>query len=314
MKTFYGAIIADRYAIATYSDDMQQYLSEIGATPLLTRAEEQALFLAYNTRRDMAARQQLITANLRLVVSVARIYMRVDLSLLDLIQDGTIGLMRAVEKFDYTKGYKFSTYAVWWIRQNISRALGDKYRMISLPACMHDKVRKLKKQSDALADQLGRDHTQAELTAVTGLSPVQIVELLGFGLDTISLDALVGNDNDQGMLDLTDLLEVPTSSSAGATFEQAETRADQKTIERLFEHLDERSALVLRMRYGFLEDGSDPPVCLTLQQCAEVIGVTRERIRQIEVKALARLRPFVEASGHAPVPTRSPVLAPALSF
>ena len=268
---------------------MQQYLGELRREPLLTAAEEielAKLIEAGNAadaspvdrRLAAEARRRFIEANLRLVVSVAKRYQRAGLPMLDLIQEGNLGLMRAVEKFDHRKGFKFSTYATWWIRQGITRALADKSRTIRVPAHLGETLSVLARCSSQLLKVLGREPTAAELAAESGFSVERVQDALRIEPDLVSLSALVGDDGSE----LADLLEDASSPAPEA---MAAASAEREGLRHALARLAPREQQVLAMRFGLAEDRP-----LTLEEVGTQFDLTRERIRQIEAKALTKLR------------------------
>jgi RNA polymerase primary sigma factor len=286
-------------------DLVRQYLREIGRVPLLSAVEEVELARSIEaglfaedrlagavgadavTRSELAqiarlghdAKRRLIEANLRLVVSVAKRYVGRGLPLLDLIQEGNVGLIRAVEKFDYTKGYKFSTYATWWIRQAISRALADQSRTIRMPVHVVETMNKVLRIQRQLSQRLGREPTTDELAAETGIDQARIVDLLTLAAEPLSLHTPVGETADN---ELGDLIE-DGDYEAPAEFVAQLMLKDH--IDRILGSLGERERAVVRLRYG-LVDGETR----TLEEVGRQFGVTRERVRQIEAKTLAKLR------------------------
>jgi RNA polymerase primary sigma factor len=263
------------------ADLVQMYLKEIGRVPLLTREEEVTIAKAIEAG-DEAARQQLTEANLRLVVSIAKKYVgrSANLSLLDLIQEGNIGLFRAVEKFDYHKGYKFSTYATWWIRQAITRALADQSRTIRIPVHMVETINKYMQIVRRLVQELGREPLPEEVAAEMDLEVEKVRHIQKISQETVSLETSVGDSDDDSVL--------------GDFIEDTESIAPQQGASRtlLTEHIGEvlqdlspREQKILQIRFG-LVDG----VTHTLEEVGQEFGVTRERIRQIEAKALEKIR------------------------
>jgi RNA polymerase primary sigma factor len=292
-------------------DPVRMYLKEIGKVPLLTGAQE--VFLAQRIERGLeaatqiealaaecgarelvpsdqlrplartegdgkVATQQLINANLRLVVSIAKRYRNRGMLFLDLIQEGNLGLMRAVDKFDYTKGFKFSTYATWWIRQAITRAIADQARTIRIPVHMVETINKVGRIQRQLVQEQGREPTLEELSARTEMTPARVREVLRISQDTVSLEQPMGDED----FSLGDVIEdqsaiVPADAAARALLNEA--------VQQALLELSEREQLVVRLRFG-LEDGQ----VRTLEEVGKEFGVTRERIRQIESKVLAKLR------------------------
>ena len=270
-------------------DLVQQYLGELRREPLLTAAEEIELAKLIDAGRAPAAtadeqelaaqaRRRFIEANLRLVVSVAKRYQHAGLPMLDLIQEGNLGLMRAVEKFDHRKGFKFSTYATWWIRQGITRALADKSRTIRVPAHLGEALSVLARCSAQLLKTLGREPTAEELAQESGFSLERVEDALRIEPDLVSLSALVGDDGSE----LGDLL---ADDNALAPEAVATASAERDGLHGALERLDPREREVLRLRFGLTADRP-----LTLEEVGTRFDLTRERIRQIEAKALTKLR------------------------
>ncbi len=263
-------------------DSIQMYLREIGKIPLLT-ADEEVSLAKRKERGDKEADKKLIEANLRLVVSIAKKFVGKQLTLLDLIQEGNIGLFRAVKKFDYRKGYKFSTYATWWIRQAITRALADQSRTIRIPVHMVETINRFQQTQRRLLQDLGRDSTPEELAAEMGEDIVKIKHIIKIAQDTVSLEVSVGDDDDDDS-SLSDFIEdiktVSPSQSAGRELLKDYIREAMKD-------LSPREQKILEMRFG-LGDG----VTHTLEEVGREFDVTRERIRQIEAKALEKIQTF----------------------
>ncbi len=263
-------------------DSIQMYLREIGKIPLLT-AEQEVSLAKGKERGDKAAERQMIEANLRLVVSIAKKFVGKQLSLLDLIQEGNIGLFRAVKKFDYRRGYKFSTYATWWIRQAITRALADQSRTIRIPVHMVETINRFKQRQRRLLQDLGRDPTPEELAAEMGEDLDKVKHIIKISQDTVSLETSVGDDDDDdsSLADfIQDIKNVSPSHSAGV-----ELLKDY--IQEAIGDLSAREQKILEMRFG-LTDG----VTHTLEEVGKEFDVTRERIRQIEAKALEKMQGF----------------------
>ena len=294
------------------SDPVRMYLKEIGKVPLLTGDQEVSLAkrveagLAASTKimaiagpdgeldgvpRDvlrplqremadgLAAKDQLIEANLRLVVSIAKRYRNRGMLFLDLIQEGNLGLMRAVEKFDYTKGFKFSTYATWWIRQAITRAIADQARTIRIPVHMVETINKVVRFQRNMLQELGREPTVDELSARLEMTPARVREILRISQDTVSLEQPMGDEED---FNLSEIIEdkgaiVPADAAARQMLNEA--------VKQALNELSEREREIVRLRFG-LDDGQ----MRTLEEVGRIFGVTRERIRQIESKTLAKLR------------------------
>jgi RNA polymerase primary sigma factor len=276
-------------------DPVRMYLKEIGRVPLLSMEDEKNLAmkieageheLAKNGSANQLtvsqgdeAKRQLTEANLRLVVSIAKKYVGRGMLFLDLIQEGNLGLIRAVEKFDYRKGYKFSTYATWWIRQAITRALADQARTIRIPVHMVETINRLIKISRQLLQELGRDPSVEEIAAEMGLTPEKVREVIKISQEPISLETPIGEEEDSH---LGDFIE---DQEAVAPAEAASVMLLKEKMQDVLQNLTERERKVLVLRFG-LEDGHQR----TLEEVGQEFGVTRERIRQIEAKALRKLR------------------------
>ena len=259
-------------------DPVRMYLKEIGKVPLLTADEE--IELAKRIEQgDEEAKKKLAEANLRLVVSIAKRYVGRGMSFLDLIQEGNLGLIKAVEKFDYTKGYKFSTYATWWIRQAITRAIADQARTIRIPVHMVETINKLIRIQRQLQQKLGREATPEEIGAEMGLSPDRVREIQKISQEPVSLETPIGEEEDSHLGDFIRDENVPVPSDA-ATFTLL-----KEQLQEVLGTLTEREQKVLILRFG-LEDGRSR----TLEEVGKEFHVTRERIRQIEAKALRKLR------------------------
>ena len=259
-------------------DSLRLYLREIGKVPLLTADQE--VYLAKRIERgDMSAKTQMIEANLRLVVSIAKAYLGRGLSFLDLIQEGSLGLIRAVEKFDYRKGYKFSTYATWWIRQAITRAMADQARTIRIPVHMVEVINKLARVQRQMLQDLGREPTPEELAKELDMTPEKVIEVQKYGREPISLHTPLGEDGDS---EFGDLIE---DSEAVVPADAVSFTLLQEQLHSVLDTLSEREAGVVSMRFG-LTDGQPK----TLDEIGKVYGVTRERIRQIESKTMSKLR------------------------
>ena len=259
-------------------DPVRMYLREIGNVPLLTADQE--LDLARRmTNGDTAAKKQLVEANLRLVVSIAKRYVNRGMFFLDLIQEGNLGLLKAVEKFDSAKGFKFSTYATWWIRQAITRAIADQARTIRIPVHMVETINKVSRISRQLVQELGRDPTDEEIAAEMGLQVDKVREILKIAQEPVSLEMPIGEEEDSHLGDFIADENVPAPQDAASY-----TMLKEQLFEVLHT-LTPREENVLKMRYG-LEDGRPR----TLEEVGKVFNITRERIRQIEAKALRKLR------------------------
>ncbi|OGH65698.1 MAG: RNA polymerase sigma factor RpoD [Candidatus Magasanikbacteria bacterium RIFCSPHIGHO2_02_FULL_47_14] len=263
-------------------DSIQMYLREIGKIPLLT-AEEEVALAKRKERGDKEAERRMIEANLRLVVSIAKKFVGKQLTLLDLIQEGNIGLFRAVKKFDYRKGYKFSTYATWWIRQAITRALADQSRTIRIPVHMVETINRFKQVQRRLLQDLGRDPTAEELAAEMGEELVKIKQIIKISQDTISLETSVGDEGDDDS-PLSDFIEDVKNASPSHV---AGVQLLKDYIQHAINALSPREQKILEMRFG-LKDG----VTHTLEEVGKEFDVTRERIRQIEAKALEKIKTF----------------------
>jgi len=259
-------------------DPVRMYLREIGRVPLLSAAQEVALAKRMEAG-DEEARRHLTEANLRLVVSVAKKYIGRGMSLLDLIQEGNIGLIRAVEKFDFRKGFKFSTYATWWIRQAITRAIADQARTIRIPVHMVETINRLIRTSRRLVQELGRDPTSDEIAREMGLPAEKVREIIKISQEPVSLETPIGEEEDSH---LGDFIE---DQKALAPADAASHQLLKEQVEDVLDSLTQRERRVLQLRFG-LDDGRSR----TLEEVGREFGVTRERIRQIEAKALRKLR------------------------
>ncbi|MCR5488807.1 MAG: RNA polymerase sigma factor RpoD [Saccharofermentans sp.] len=258
-------------------DSVKMYLKEIGKIELLN-AEQERDIAQRMADGDEEAKEMLINSNLRLVVSIAKKYMNRGLSLLDLIQEGNIGLIKAVDKFDYTKGFKFSTYATWWIRQAITRAIADQARTIRIPVHMVETINKLTRVQRQLVQDLGREPTTEELAKEMGMEPAKIREIQKISQDPISIDKPVGEEEDSHLVDF-----ISNDELAAPEEEVARILLKEDLIKAL-NSLTERERKVIELRFG-LKDG----IPMTLEQVGKKLGVTRERIRQIEAKAIRKL-------------------------
>ena len=268
-----------------YSDSVTLYLKQISRYPLLTPEEEKELARRIE-QNDEEARQEMINANLRLVVSIAKKYQNRGLSLLDLIQEGNLGLLRAVEKFDYRRGCKFSTYATPWILQSVTRAINDQGSNIRIPIHRAETIAQIKKKQNGLQVKLGRDPTLAELAEACGLPEEKVRGLLQNDQDPISLNTSVGDDGDSTLADF-----IEDSSSLGID-EQAMLGILREELDRGLDTLSERERKVLILRFGL---GGRKP--MTLEETGREVNLTRERIRQIEIKALKNLKAPLRGRG-----------------
>ena len=259
-------------------DPVRMYLKEIGKVPLLS-AEEEIELAKRMENGDQAAKKRLAEANLRLVVSIAKRYVGRGMLFLDLIQEGNLGLIKAVEKFDYTKGYKFSTYATWWIRQAITRAIADQARTIRIPVHMVETINKLIRVSRQLLQELGREPTPEEIAEEMNMPVERVREILKISQEPVSLETPIGEEEDSHLGDFIQDDNVPVPADAAAF-----TLLKEQLVEVL-STLTEREQKVLRLRFG-LDDGR----ARTLEEVGKEFSVTRERIRQIEAKALRKLR------------------------
>ena len=258
-------------------DSVKMYLKEIGKIDLL-EPEEERIIAQKMAEGDEDAKETLINSNLRLVVSIAKKYMNRGLSLLDLIQEGNIGLIKAVDKFDYTKGFKFSTYATWWIRQAITRAIADQARTIRIPVHMVETINKLTRIQRQLVQDLGREPTTEELAEAMGMEPAKIREIQKISQDPISIDKPVGEEEDSHLVDFI------SNDELAAPEEEVARNLLKEDLIKALGTLTERERKVIELRFG-LKDG----VPMTLEQVGKKLGVTRERIRQIEAKAIRKL-------------------------
>jgi RNA polymerase primary sigma factor len=279
---------ANPQVAAMTSDSLQLFLNEAGRYPLLTAAEEVELAKLIE-RGDKAAKDRMVNSNLRLVVSIAKKYQGHGLSLLDLIQEGIIGLIRAVEKFDWRRGYKFSTYATWWIRQAVQRGVANKSRTIRIPVHIVEREQKIARAERDLIVQLERPPTDEELAKKTKLQVKHVREVRNAARTVASLDKPVGDDSDTSFGDLI-------AQDASDVAEEVVVGLGEDALHRAVETLPEREKLVIKLRYGL--DGDNEP--MSLEHIGRVMGITRERVRQIETQALGRLAQQREVAGLRP--------------
>ena len=266
-------------------DSLRLYLREIGKVPLLTADQE--VYLAKRIERgDMSAKTHMIEANLRLVVSIAKSYLGRGLSFLDLIQEGSLGLIRAVEKFDYRKGYKFSTYATWWIRQAVTRAIADKARTIRIPVHMVEKLNKVVHIERQLVQRLGREPQPEEIAIELEMTPEEVREILRMAQLPVSLEKPIGEEEES---ELGDFVQ---DEQAESPFDTASVQLRREDIQKALDSLPERERKVIELRFGLT--GAQP---CTLEEVGKAFGVTRERIRQIENNTLKKLESLPEAQG-----------------
>ena len=259
-------------------DPVRMYLKDIGRIPLHNQEREQQLSELI-AQGDEKAKNELVEANLRLVVSIAKRYVGKGFFFLDLIQEGNLGLMKAVDKFDYTKGYKFSTYATWWIRQSITRAIADQARTIRIPVHMVETIHKVSRTSRQLLQELGREPTIEEISAELGMNPDKVRDIIKTAQEPVSLETPVGEEEDTHLSDFIPDDSSPTPSEA-VSFQLLKEQLD-----KVLHTLSPREEMVIKLRFGF-DDGRPR----TLEEVGKEFKVTRERIRQIEAKALRKLR------------------------
>ena len=268
---------------AKVNDPVRMYLKEIGVVPLLSNEEEKELAIAVENG-DLEAKQRLAEANLRLVVSIAKRYVGRGMQFLDLIQEGNMGLMKAVDKFDYSKGFKFSTYATWWIRQAITRAIADQARTIRIPVHMVETINKLVREQRNLLQELGQDPTPEQIAERMDMTPDKVREILKIAQEPVSLETPIGEEDDSHLGDFIEdeVIENPVDYTTRVVL--------REQLDEVLDTLTDREENVLRLRFG-LDDGK----MRTLEDVGKVFNVTRERIRQIDAKALRKqLKDFIE--------------------
>jgi RNA polymerase primary sigma factor len=270
-------------AVEPSLDSLRLYLRSIGRVPLL-RADEEVALAKRIERGDIAAKQHMVEANLRLVVSIAKGYVGRGLTLLDLIQEGSLGLIRAVEKFDYRRGYKFSTYATWWIRQAVTRSLADKGRTIRIPVHMVERLNKLVYAERRLIQQLGREPSPVELAGELECSVREVRDIMRIAQQPISLEKPVGEEDDSALSDFVE------DVSAESPFEIASEALRRENVSRVLASLPRREREVIEMRYGIVGGRSR-----TLEEVGRAFNITRERVRQIENRTLKKLQTLPEA-------------------
>jgi RNA polymerase primary sigma factor len=277
-------VVPEERERSSYDGDtaIKLYLREIGQVKLLTPAEEIEL-AARIKKGDKKAREQMIKANLRLVVKIAHDYEGLGLPLLDLISEGNIGLMKAVERFDPAKGGKLSTYGAWWIKQSIKRALANQSKTIRLPVHLVDKISKMRRVSHKLQEVLGREPTDDELAEELGMTPSRVTQLRTAAIRPASLDAPIGDDESNNFS------EIVQDENAATPYQELEDKTVNKMLQEMVKTLDKREETILQYRFG-LDGGSEK----TLEEVGERFGVTRERVRQIQNIALAKLRKMIQ--------------------
>lgn len=274
-----------READEMVADNVKVYFKEIARYPLLSKEEEVevAKRATADTPDGKAARDQLANSNLRLVVNIAKRYVNKGIPLLDLIQDGNIGLLKAVEKYDYTKGFKFSTYATWWIKQAISRALADRGRPIRIPVHMVETINRYKRTQSEMTTKLGRTPTASEMAEALGYTVDKINDIVRISQDTISLESPVGEEEDSTLIDFVE------DENMKNPFDFVSQGALHEAIDAILCQLSDREEQVLRARFGL-----DDNIPRTLEDVGKTMGVTRERVRQIESKALKKIRLYAK--------------------
>ena len=278
-------VIAPEAGVEATLDSLRLYLRSIGQVDLLNAQQEVELAKRIE-RGDMEAKRQMVEANLRLVVSIAKSYLGRGLSFLDLIQEGSLGLIRAVEKFDYRRGYKFSTYATWWIRQAVTRAVADKSRSIRIPVHMVEKLNRVHFVERQLVQDLGREPEPVEIADELGWTVQEVRDVWRVSQTPVSLEKPVGEGEE------TELVDLVKDENQMEPFDEASLNLRSESVRRVLNSLPERERDVLVMRYGL--GGMSPR---TLEECGEAFGVTRERVRQIETSTLRKIKSLPEAQG-----------------
>ncbi len=274
---------------ASSDDTVRLYLREIGKIPLLTPEEEVELSRRVKEENDQAAKEKLINANLRLVVSIAKKYMDRGLSLLDLIQEGNLGLMKAVERFDYKKGYRFSTYATWWIRQSIVRAIEDQGCLIRIPVHLQEKIRIIRKAVKSFLSEYGRNPSVKEILEITKLSPKVFSEIQNYKYKFYPIESLLEDEYNLNNTDAMNMATYYNGEYDNIEEKLLEELSNEDLIHRLISGLDPKERKILILRYG-LEDGK----MRTLQEVGDIFGLTRERVRQIESKIIKKVTQFLQ--------------------
>ncbi len=273
--------VKEDYKSATSDDSVKVYLQQIGKIKLLSYEEEMKIAKEIKENNSQKAKEILINANLRLVVSIAKKYIGRGLSFLDLIQEGNLGLMKAAEKFDYTKGYKFSTYATWWIQQSITRGIADKSRMIRLPVHMIETLGKIKRATIELSTKLNRTPTKEEVAHAIGMSPSKLSSLMKSAQSTISIETPANQKDDSSKI--ADFIIDDSHLTPDTKVTQENLLTD---VHKMLNQLNQKEKDVLIMRYGLDDDGQKK----TLDEIGSRYGVSRERIRQIETRAISKLK------------------------